>query len=375
MAKEDYYKLLGVSREASKEDLKRAYRKLAVQYHPDKNKGDKTAEEKFKKISEAYAILSDDQKRSAYDRFGHEAVGAGVGGGGFSGGFDFSSVFDDFEDILGGSGFFDSFFGTSQRRNRTRKGGDLQYQLELSLEQAFTGYRTTIDVQKKDSCEDCSGSGLRRGTTASNCSHCDGLGQVRQSRGIFSMTTTCHYCKGSGKIIDDPCRRCRGSGVELKKRSISISIPSGIDNGQTLKISGEGEAPEGGGVNGDLYVAVRVIPHKYFLREENILYCEVPVNLSQAIWGTSITIKLLDNKKLSLKVSPGTEHGNVLRIKGQGMTLLNAGGRRGDLHVKILIDIPKKPGGKEKKLFEELAKIQGLDKEQGLKQLNKSSFF
>lgn len=369
MAKEDFYELLGVSRGASKEELKKAYRKLAVKYHPDKNKGNKDAEENFKKISEAYAILSNDQKRAAYDQFGHEGVRGGPGGGGF----DFSNIFEDFEDILGGSGFFDSFFGT--RRSRTRKGNDLQYHLELTLEQAFVGYRTTIDVQKNEVCGDCSGNGLKRGTTSSDCHHCGGGGQVRQSRGIFSMTTTCHYCKGSGKIIDNPCRRCRGSGVQLQKKTISISIPAGIDNGQTLKISGEGEAPAGGGINGDLYVAVKVPPHAYFLREDNILYCEVPVNISQAIWGTLITIKLLDNKKLNLKITPGTQHGNILRIKGQGMVILNSGGRRGDLHVKVLIDIPYKPSGKEKKLFEELAKIQELNQNQGLRKLTKSSFF
>ena len=383
MAKEDFYELLGVSRSATKDELKKAYRKLAVKYHPDKNKGNKQAEEHFKKISEAYAVLSDDKKRKTYDQFGHDGLKGGMGGG-FSGGFDFSSIFEEFDDLFsgfgegsfGGSSFFDSFFGGGgRRRSRTRKGRDLEYRIDLDLKEAFEGHHTTIDIRKKEQCAPCNGNGVEKGTSSSTCPDCGGLGQVRQSRGIFSINAPCSRCSGSGQIIKNPCRVCGGSGVEFKRKKINIRVPAGIDNGQTIKITGEGEALEGGGINGDLYVVVKVNPHDYFVREDDVLYCEMPINLSQAILGTTMIIKLLDDKKVNLKVTPGTQHGDVMRIKGQGMVMLNSGGRRGDLHVKILVHIPERLSGKEKRLFEELAKIQGLHQNQGLKRLHKTGFF
>ena len=376
--KEDYYELLRVSRNASKEELKKAYRKLAIKYHPDKNKGNREAEEKFKNISEAYSVLSDDQKRVAYDRFGHEGVHVGNDGSGFSGftsGFDFGSIFEEFEDIFGGSsssgGFFDSFFGKSRgRRQRTDRGKDLQYNLRLTLNQAFEGYQTTISVKKNESCDECQGSGLQPGTQAHSCPDCEGSGQIRESRGIFSINTPCSRCRGTGRIIQSPCRSCRGKGVVFQNKKVRINVPPGIDEGQMIKISGEGESPVGGGIKGDLYISVSLTPHPYFFRQGDILYCEVPIPVTQAILGSSFTVKTLDGKKINLRIQPGIQHGSIMRIPSHGMPMLNTGGRQGDLHVKILVQIPNKLNGKERTLVEAWAKLQGDNSQPSLKRLN-----
>ena len=358
MSKEDYYQSLGVSKSCSKEDLKKAYRKLAIQYHPDKNKGDKQAEEKFKQISEAYAVLSDDEKRSRYDQFGHAGVDGASGGGFASGGFDFSSVFEDFSDVFGGGGIFDSFFGGGRRgsRGRKRKGNDLHYSLNLNLIEAFEGYQTAIDVKKKISCSDCNGNGMAKGSSKVTCDMCGGVGQIRRSQGIFSINQTCPTCQGQGQTIDSPCSSCRGQGVVNSKKKISIKVPPGIDDGQSIKIGGEGEAPVGGGINGDCYISISVKNDERFIRENSTLYCEAPISITQAVIGTSITIKSIDNKSITLKIDPGTQHGSVLRVRNQGMPILNAG-RKGDLHVRVLVDIPKKISGKEKKIFNELEEL------------------
>ena len=356
-AKRDYYEVLGVPKNASKEDLKKAYRKLAIQHHPDKNKGDTKAEERFKELSEAYAVLSDDQKRAAYDRFGHEAVNQGAGAGGF-GGFNQSYDFSDiFEDVFGGDSPFSSFFGFgSGRGGRSRRGSDLRYQMELTLDEAFTGKRHVLEVKKQERCETCQGTGARPGTTPRTCSECGGAGQVRQSRGMFSISTTCPRCGGQGRMIEAPCGSCGGQGVVSQRKKINVTIPPGIDEGQSIKISGEGEVAAGGGSPGDLYIAISIQPHEYYARAEEHLYAEAPVNLAQAVLGGQVDIPTIDHKKLKLKIAPGTAHGSVLRIKGEGMPVLNGGGRRGDLHVKILVNIPERLGAKERKLFEELAR-------------------
>ena len=361
--KQDYYELLGVSKNAGKEDLKRAYRKLAVKYHPDKNQGNSAAAEKFKQISEAYAVLSDDQKRSMYDRFGHEGVGASGGkggsGGGFSGGgFDFSSVFEEFDDIFSGGNIFESFFGGGGRRaSRQRKGRDIQYRVTLTLEQAFSGYKTKVDLERQEQCGALTGRNCANRATLSTCPNCQGAGQIRQSRGLFSINSSCARCQETGKVIDNPCRGCSESGLRRISKTINVTIPAGIEDGQSVKIPGEGEGASGGGINGDLYITISLKNHTYFLREEDILYCEIPVSITQAVLGSSLSIKNLDGKKISLKITPGTQHGAILRVKNQGMPILNSG-RRGDLHVKIIVEIPAKINGKEKKLFEELSRLE-----------------
>jgi molecular chaperone DnaJ len=380
-AKRDYYEVLGVPKTANKDELKKAYRKLAIQLHPDKNKGDAKAEEQFKELSEAYAILSDDQKRAAYDRFGHEGLqqgggGGGAGGfGGFSQSYDFSDIF---EDVFGSDSPFSSFFGFGQGRGgRSKRGQDLRYKMELTLEEAFQGKKHVLEVKKQERCETCSGTGAKPGTSMRTCQECGGNGQVRQSRGMFSISTTCPRCGGQGRMIESPCNPCDGTGLIHQRKKINVTIPPGIEEGQSIKISGEGEAASGGGPAGDLYIAISIHPHEFYARAEEHLYVEAPVNIAQAVLGGQLDIPTIDQKKLKLKIAAGTAHGSILRIKGEGMPVLNGGGRRGDLHVKVLVTIPVRLSAKEKKLFEDLAKEMVPSGEAPLRRLrgDSKSFF
>ena len=355
----DLYALLEVSKSATKEELKKAYRKKAIEYHPDKNKGNPIAEEKFKEINEAYAVLSDDQKRKTYDQFGMDGVKGGFGGGGSSG---FSSDFnfnDIFEEVFGGESVFDSFFGGggSSKRTRKRRGRDIHYQMALSLEEAFNGKESFIDIKKKDSCSECHGNGGKNGSTPGDCPDCGGSGQMRQNRSLFTISSTCPKCSGSGQFVINPCSRCFGAGVLDKKKSISIKIPSGIDNGQSIKIAGEGESIGIPSQNGDLYISLTIRDHRFFLRKEENLYYQIPINITQAVLGSHIIVKTIDNKSIKLKVPSGTADGDKLRIKSEGMPILNSGNRRGDLHIGFKIMVPKKLSSKEKKLFEEISNI------------------
>jgi molecular chaperone DnaJ len=355
-SKKDYYDLLGVARGASKDELKKAYRKLAVKWHPDKNKGNTEAEEKFKEISEAYAVLSDDEKRPVYDRFGHEGLSGGGGSGfggfsGFSSSFDFSDIF---EQAFGGESIFDSFFGGSRRGSRVRRGSDLKYRMDISLDEAYNGKKTTLELNKQDTCSECKGSGAKPGTSPKTCPDCGGEGQVRQSRGVFSINTTCSRCRGNGNIVDTPCPTCSGRGVVSKVKKINVTIPEGIDNGQSIKIPGEGEASPQGGQNGDLYISINITQHKYFLREEETLYCEIPISISQAVLGGTIFVTTITGKRIKLKIQSGTQHGSIMRIKGEGMPILHSHSK-GDMHIKILVDIPKHVNGKLKKLYEQIS--------------------
>lgn len=378
--KKDYYELLGVPREASAEELKKAYRKMAIQYHPDKNKGDKVAEEKFKEISEAYAVLSDKEKRSMYDRFGHAGINGASGGGGFGGGFsgfggdfDFSDIF---ENAFSGESIFDSFFGGGGRGSRQKRGADLRFHMEITLEEAFLGKKQIIEVKKQEKCETCGGTGAKPGTSPSTCPDCGGRGQVRQSRGLFSISTTCPRCGGKGSIVTSPCSACHGKATVAKVKKLNITCPAGIDNGQSIKISGEGEPSSSGGSTGDLYVTVSVKEHDFFLREGEALYCELPVSVTQAILGTSVEIVLIDGKKINVKIPAGTEHGSILKVKGAGMPSLRSG-RTGDLHIKIKIEIPQNISSKVKKLVETLSDELGdKNNKATLSRLNRrSSFF
>ncbi|MDR0538930.1 MAG: molecular chaperone DnaJ, partial [Spirochaetaceae bacterium] len=356
MAKRDYYEVLGVQKGATQDEIKKAYRKLAVQYHPDKNPGDKSAEDKFKEATEAYEILCDAQKRQAYDQFGFSGVE------GMAGQHDFSN-FQGFEDIFGGGDFssiFENIFGGfgfgGGSRSRTRTGSNLRYDIEIPFKEAVLGTKVEIQYSHEERCPACKGSG---GTGKKQCPTCGGHGQVRQSAGFFSMATTCPACRGEGSIIQNPCKECGGSGTVKKRVKISVTIPPGVENGRKLVVSGQGDAGPGGIPPGDLYVVVRVLPHQYFERHNYDLYCAIPVSITQAALGGEINIKTLEDKTLKLKIPAGTPGGKTLRIRGEGVPAASGGGSRGDLYIKLIVRIPAKLSKRGKELLEEFSKTEG----------------
>jgi molecular chaperone DnaJ len=352
--KRDYYEVLGVARGASEEELKKAYRRLAIQHHPDRNPGNKEAEERFKEINEAYQVLSDPERRAQYERYGHAAFEHA--GGGF-GGFDFSQGFEEvFSDIFG------DFFGAgrSRSRSRSRRGDDLRYDLEIDFEEAARGIEKTISFQRLTACESCTGSGARDGTAGvRTCPNCRGTGQVRTQQGFFSIATTCGQCRGEGTIIADPCPKCQGQGRVRRAQSLSVRIPAGVDNGSRLKLRSEGEAGLGGGPAGDLYVVVHVREHELFARQGNDVVVEVPVSFPQAALGSEIDVPTLDGK-VKVKVQAGTQSGKVMRLKGRGFPDLHGYGR-GDQLVKIAVETPRRLTVRQRELLEEFAQISGED--------------
>jgi len=354
--KRDYYEVLGVSRSANDEELKKAYRRLAIQFHPDRNPGDKQAEEKFKELNEAYQILSEPERRAQYDRFGHAAFQGPQGPGGF-GGFDFTQGFEEvFSDIFG------DFFGTGRgrSRSRSRRGDDLRYDLEVEFEEAARGSEKTVKFQRLTLCESCNGSRARGGSEgARTCPNCRGTGQVRTQQGFFSISTTCGQCRGEGSIIADPCPKCQGQGRVRKPVSLSVKIPPGVDNGSRLKLRNEGEAGFGGGPNGDLYVVMHVKEHALFVRQDNDVVIEVPVSFPQGALGAEIDVPTLEGK-IKLKVPAGTQSGKVLRLKGKGFTDLHGYGR-GDQLVRIVVETPRRLTARQRELLEEFAKLSGED--------------
>ncbi len=358
MAKQDYYEVLQVTKQAAKEDIKRAYRKLAVQYHPDRNPGDREAEEKFKEATEAYEVLSDDQKRQAYDQFGFAGL-EGMGGGQR----DYSTVFRDFEDIFGDfSGIFDTFFGGGGgggRRRRTaeavHRGADLRFDLELSFRDAAFGTKTEVVYERHIHCGDCAGTGAASGSGRKTCPTCGGVGQVRRSSGFFSIASTCPSCGGEGFVIENPCRTCSGNGLLTKRQKIKVTIPPGMDNGKRISIPGQGDAGPNGGPAGDLYVVTHVLPHEYFEREGTDLYCIIPISVTQAALGADIQVPTLDDRRVKLKIPAGTQNGKVLRSKGDGIPFLANPDRRGDLYVKIMVQIPSKLSGKAKDILKQFS--------------------
>jgi len=331
MAKRDYYEVLGVKRNAPGDEIKKAYRRLAMKFHPDRNRDDADAEQKFKEAKEAYEVLSDSDKRAAYDQFGHDGVrgGAGFGGGG---GFNAEGFADIFGDVFG------DIFGGGRRSSQVFRGADLGYELRLDLEQAVRGDSITIDVPTQIVCDDCSGSGARKGSDPVKCSTCGGAGQVRMQQGFFSIQQTCPACKGAGTVITDPCSQCHGRGRIAKTKTLSVKVPAGVDDGDRIRLSGEGEAGRNGGPPGDLYVEIRVNPHKLFTRDGADLTCEVPISVAAAALGGEVELPTLDGH-VSLKIPGGTQSGKVFRLRGKGVTTVRDR-RVGDLYAKVAVETP-----------------------------------
>jgi molecular chaperone DnaJ len=347
--KRDYYEVLGVSRTANDQEIKSAYRKLALQYHPDRNPDKPEAEEKFKECSEAYAVLADGEKRARYDRFGHAAVGGGAGPGGFD-----AAVFTDFQDIFGDIfGFGDMFGGQGgRRRSRAQRGADLREDLTLEFEEAVFGVSKTVQVRRHEECDKCNGSGVAAGKQPINCTTCGGRGQMRYQQGFFSITRACSTCGGSGKLIVDPCNQCRGQGRVTRDRTVTVKVPAGVDEGARILYSNEGEAGAYGGPPGDLYVVLHVREHSFFEREGKDLYCTLPLSFSQAALGAEIQVPTLEGEQ-AMKVPEGTQTGSRFKLKNKGVPVLNGHGR-GDLFVEVKVQTPSKLNKRQRELLQEL---------------------
>lgn len=363
--KRDYYEVLGVDKSASKDDIKRAYRKLAVKYHPDRNPGDKEAEEKFKEATEAYEVLSDDSKRPAYDQYGFAGVdGMNGGGGGYSHAFnDFSDLFssfggDFFERMFGGFGGFGGF-GESRRRdpNAPTKGDSLRYDLSISFKESVFGSKVDLKFNHEETCETCHGSGGADGSRRVTCPTCGGSGQIRRNSGFFAVSSVCGTCGGSGTKIDKPCPKCRGRGVKDVLKHITLTIPCGVENGQRLSLHGMGNAGANGGPAGDLVVILHVEPHKFFERDGYDLYCAVPITFAQAAIGAVLNITGLDGRKVEVKIPEGIQNGGFIVVKGEGVPHANST-VRGDLHVKVLVRVPTRLNGEQRRLMEQFAAVE-----------------
>jgi molecular chaperone DnaJ len=362
--KRDYYEVLGVSKSASESELKAAYRKLALKYHPDRNPDDKSAEEKFKEAAEAYDVLRDPQKRPIYDQYGHQ----GLEGQGFSGFGGFEDIFSSFGDI------FEDFFGFSSRgrgRGRVQRGADLRYDMTLEFMDAVLGIETAIDLQKAENCPVCQGIGSEPGTHPQTCPQCGGAGQVGRSQGFFTIRTTCPQCRGNGRIIAHPCSKCRGQGRIATRKTVSVKIPAGVDTGSRLRLSGEGEAGASGGPPGDLYVIIHVKPHDYFHREGNDVICQVPISFVQASLGDTIKVPTLTGER-DLNIPKGTQPGELFRLRGEGIASLRTG-RSGDQVIQVNIKTPVHLNKKQEALLRQFAQLEKDKLSSKLKNILKSS--
>lgn len=347
MAKRDYYEVLGVSKDASNQEIKKAYRRLAMKHHPDRNSGDKSSEDKFKEASEAYEVLTDSQKRQAYDQFGHSAVdgSAGAGAGGFGAGSGFGSIF---EDVFG-----DIFSGGQGGGQQSHRGSDLRYNLELDLEDAVKGANPKIRIPTLVNCQPCNGKGAKKGTDVIDCVQCGGLGQVTARQGFFSIQQTCPRCRGQGKVITDPCPKCRGQGRVEEQKTLSVKIPPGVDTGDRIRLAGQGEAGSQGGPSGDLYVQIHVRDHKIFSREGENLFCEVPISFVSAILGGELEVPTLEGR-VNLKIPAETQTGKMFRLRGKGVNVSQVRGAGvGDLYCKVIVETPVNLNKKQKELLAE----------------------
>ncbi len=364
MSKRDYYEVLGLSRDATEREIKKAYKRLAMKLHPDRNQGDKDKEAEFKEVKEAYEILNDDQKRAAYDQYGHAAFeqGGHGGGGGFGGGGFGQDFGDIFGDIFGG--------GRGGRQQRQQRGSDLRYNLELTLEEAIKGKTLEIKVPTYVACDPCDGSGAKKGSSAKTCSTCHGHGQVQMRQGLFAVQQTCPTCNGKGKVISDPCTSCRGQGRVQKNKTLSVKIPPGVDTGDRIRLSGEGEAGEHGAPAGDLYVQANVKQHKIFERDENDLYCEMPISFTTAALGGEIQVPTLEGK-VKLKIPKETQTGKMFRLRGKGVKSVRSH-TTGDLMCKVVLETPVNLSGDQADLLRQLETKVGTNKKHSPKE---SGFF
>lgn len=354
MSKPDFYATLGVARNASQEELKKAYRKLAMQYHPDRNADNADAEKKFKEVSEAYDVLKDEQKRAAYDRFGHSAFEGGMGGGAGPGaaGFDFSSSFADiFEDLFGGNGGRRGGGGGSANT----RGADLRYNLAISLEDAFRGSQKTITITTSIACDSCDGSGGEKGSKPTTCPTCNGAGKVRAQQGFFTVERACQTCHGMGKVIKDPCRKCAGSGRIRKDKTLTVNIPAGVEEGTRIRLAGEGEAGFRGGQEGDLYIFLSVKPHPLFRREGADIHCKVPLSITDAALGGTVEVPTIDGSRVKVNIPAGTQTGRQFRLRGRGMSIMRTA-TRGDMYIHASVETPVNLSKRQKELLREFSK-------------------
>jgi molecular chaperone DnaJ len=350
MSKRDYYEILGVSRSCTEIELKAAFRKLAMKHHPDRNPGDKECEHRFKEINEAYDVLKDGDKRAAYDRFGHAAFEHGVGGPGHGFGADFGSAFADiFEGIFGMAG------GRGRGSGRER-GSDLRYNMEISLDEAFTGKTAQIRIPTSVTCEACSGSGARAGTKPKPCATCGGAGKIRHAQGFFTLERTCPTCHGRGQVIDDPCKVCGGGGRVTRERTLSVNIPTGVEDGTRIRLAGEGEAGLRGGPPGDLYIFLEVAPHEFFQRDGADLHCRVPISMPSAALGGEFEVPAIDGSKVRVKVPAGTQTGRRFRLTGKGMPVLRTK-QTGDMYVQVAVETPQNLTKRQRELLAEFEKL------------------
>jgi len=353
MAKRDYYDVLGISKSSSSEEIKSAYRKLAIKYHPDKNPDNKSAEDKFKEASEAYGVLSDKSKRENYDNFGHAAFENGGGRQGGFGGFsgaDFSDIFEDFFGDFGGR-------TSSRNRNSNNRGSDLRYDLSITLEDAYKGKKQDINFSTSEKCNTCKGSGSKPGFSADRCSYCGGNGKVRSNQGFFTVQQTCPQCSGNGEEINNPCNDCSGQGKKQTSKKISVTIPKGVDDGTRIRLAGKGEAGNRGGTTGDLYLFINIVSHNLFKRSDENLFFEFPISVADAALGTTIEIPTIDGGKAKIKIPDGTQNGKQFRLKGKGMPFMRRGDY-GDLYVQVKTEVPVYLNKKQRELLEQFRKIE-----------------